>query len=56
MKKLVIQIQDELYDVILEEQFKRKIAKSERTTVIDVAADLFSECLQARKSKKPDQK
>lgn len=56
MKNLVIVVDDDLYDVILEEQFRRKMAKEPRTTVREVAADLFADCLRSRKSKKPDQK
>lgn len=56
MKKLVIQIEDDLYDVILEEQFRRKMKREPRTTVIEVAGDLFSDCLRSKKNKKPDQK
>lgn len=53
MKKIQIEINDHTHDGLLEEQFRRKKARNERTSLAEIAADFVE--LQVVKQKKATQ-
>tara|TARA_R110002074_G_scaffold156296_1_gene312490 strand:- start:1188 stop:1352 length:165 start_codon:yes stop_codon:yes gene_type:complete len=54
MKKLQIQISDDAHSELLRIQYERKIAKHPRTTIVQIATDVLSDCL-LKKKENPDQ-
>lgn len=55
MKKIPIEISDEIHKELLRVQFERKLKGMDRTTIKEVASDLLTECLEKRaKTKNPD--
>lgn len=49
MKKLQIQISDEAHGELLRIQFERKISGHPRTTLVQIATDVLSDCLIKKK-------
>jgi hypothetical protein len=45
MKKLQIEISDEAHSELLRIQFERKVSKHPRTTIVQIATDVLSDCL-----------
>ena len=50
MKKIQIQVSDTTHEGLLAEQYKRKIAKSDRTSLAEIAADILEEYLTKQKA------
>lgn len=54
MKKLQIQISDEVHSELLRIQYERKVSKHPRTTIVQIATDVLSECV-SKKKESPNQ-
>lgn len=56
MKKLTIELTDEAHLQLLAIQLRKKMDKESRTTLVQVAGDVFSEFLESLAKKSEDSK